>query len=127
SFTLTGLIPGKKYNVWMRSICGGDSSSWSAMPVSFTTTCGTVTSFPWIEDFEDAIQPALPACLSAVNANNDEDSFITYIGSWQAYNQSAGLYTLSNGGTNNDFLMLPPMVLTGRQQLRYAIRGAASS
>lgn len=128
SAVLTNLIPGKKYTVWMRSICGDDSSAWTTKPVSFTTGCGIVKSFPWIEDFEDAVQPAMPACWTVINANNDDDSFETYMASpWQAYNQSASIYTLYNAGANDDYLILPPMLLTGHQQLRYSIRSLGGS
>lgn len=54
TYTLTGLQPSSTYTVYVRSLCGGDSSVISNI-VTFNTLCGaiTVTAIsPWFEDFE---------------------------------------------------------------------------
>src|SRR5690606_27678982 len=49
---LTGLTAQTTYEFYVRSICGtNDTSAWSG-PYVFTTPCNTVTTFPFLEDFE---------------------------------------------------------------------------
>jgi hypothetical protein len=51
SFGFVGLNPATTYNVRVQSVCSGDATSgWKS--TSFTTNCGTITNFPWTEDFE---------------------------------------------------------------------------
>ncbi|MBP5401468.1 MAG: choice-of-anchor J domain-containing protein, partial [Bacteroidales bacterium] len=52
-YTFSGLAPHSTYRMKVRANCGGEDgvSDWSN-EVTFTTACGTITSFPWAEDFE---------------------------------------------------------------------------
>ena len=51
TFTLDDLNPATTYSVRVQSLCEGDATSgWKS--VNFTTACGTITTFPWTEDFE---------------------------------------------------------------------------
>ncbi len=61
-YLLTDLTAGTSYNVWVRSVCGGalGNGSWTG-PVTFTTKC-VATIVPYIQDFNEAIVPALPNC-----------------------------------------------------------------
>ena len=52
TFPMTGLLSSTTYYAWVRSVCSAsDKSSWGG-PVSFTTLCGTISSFPWSENFD---------------------------------------------------------------------------
>ncbi len=63
SVTQTGLLPNKKYFVWLRADCGGgDHSVWSAAD-SFSTPCIAV-NIPYSENFDNASPPAVPSCTS---------------------------------------------------------------
>ncbi len=52
--TLSNLMPSSSYRVYVRSLCGGDSSALS-QAFNFSTSCGQITideTTPWFEDFE---------------------------------------------------------------------------
>ena len=52
-FTLTGLTSSTSYDFYVQADCGsGDTSSWVG-PVSFTTACDIVTTFPYNYGFEN--------------------------------------------------------------------------
>lgn len=50
-YTLSGLTSATTYDVYVQADCGADQSTWEG-PVTFTTLCADVTSFPYTEDFE---------------------------------------------------------------------------
>lgn len=53
SYTLTGLQAPANYVFWVRKLCGvGDTSLYSD-GYQFTTPCASVSSFPWVESFEN--------------------------------------------------------------------------
>jgi hypothetical protein len=47
----TGLTHSTQYQFYVQSVCGIETSSWAG-PVSFSTLCGTITSFPYTESFD---------------------------------------------------------------------------
>jgi len=47
----TGLTHSTQYQFYVQSVCGSETSSWAG-PVSFSTLCGTITSFPYTESFD---------------------------------------------------------------------------
>ena len=54
STTLTGLTSNTGYDVYVRNNCtaaGSGTSAWSLVH-TFFTTCGTFSTFPWVENFE---------------------------------------------------------------------------
>lgn len=54
SYTLLSLQPSTSYDVRVRGICSlTDESNWTK--ISFNTSCGMVTSFPWSESFENGL------------------------------------------------------------------------
>jgi hypothetical protein len=126
----TGLSSGTSYSVYVRSNCGaGDVSAWTTTPLVFATVCNPVSIFPFFENFETAATPAVPNCWTVLDVNNDGDKWITYNDATYAKSgtKSVGLYTDGNGGSNNDWLITPEIVLTGNQQLKYWIRARSSS
>ena len=77
-YTLSGLNPQTTYDFYIQDDCGaGGTSPWSG-PVSFTTLCAPLTSFPWTEDFETS-QNSIPACWE--NETNDDEDWIFRSGS----------------------------------------------
>jgi hypothetical protein len=69
-FTLSGLNSGTNYAFYVQSDCGeGSTSAWSS-PKTFTTVCQTISTFPWIEGFENLAtvgSKILPPCMSYEN------------------------------------------------------------
>ncbi|MCQ2280460.1 MAG: fibronectin type III domain-containing protein [Bacteroidales bacterium] len=129
SATLTGLASGTAYDVYVRSNCGGGSTSEWVGPVSFTTPCDAVTvtvNAPYTEDFGSY---TASTAISAAGPMANCWSYI-YSGSTAGYepkvfngtysptaNDNAlaitsgrstlfGLITLANAGDNN-FAVLP--------------------
>lgn len=52
-YTLTGLMPGTTYDVYVRDSCGSGTSSVWVGPITFTTPCVSLTA-PWSENFDGA-------------------------------------------------------------------------
>ncbi len=71
AFTLTGLQPGTKYDVYVRSICGStDTSAWVG-PFMFTTSY----SVPFLEPFDDMSTVYFPADWKRYNSIAADDLF----------------------------------------------------
>lgn len=71
-YTITGLTPLTSYSFYIQDDCGGGNgtSMWTG-PVSFTTACAPVSSFPWTEDFETS-QSSIPVCWENETGDNDD-------------------------------------------------------
>jgi hypothetical protein len=115
-----------EYEVYVQTDCGsGDTSPWAG-PVSFTTACDAISSFPWTEDFESVTTPALPSCFSELNNNSDTDYWKTYSSYGTSSSKAAGMFTDYNAGNNDDYLILPQFTLTGNERLKYSVRAHSS-
>ncbi len=124
--TLTNLVASTTYYVWLMSNCGaGDSSLYSAVD-SFTTSCSAITTFPFTENFDNVITPALPPCFTELNNNGDDVAWQTYDTYGVNGSNAAGLHTDFNQGENDDYLVLPPLNLTGHQRLRFSVSARSS-
>ena len=66
SYTITGLQPMTYYDYYVRSVCPGDTSEWSAVPCTFATLQVPAT-LPYYYDFED---PAEWNNWTSVSNNN---------------------------------------------------------
>jgi len=126
-YAISGLTSNTTYQFYVKSDCGGTGLSTWAGPFSFTTTCGAVTSFPFIENFNSVTTPNLPNCFSQIDGNTDGTNWITYTTYGVSGSQCAGLYTDYNAGDNNDFLVLPQMTLNGNQQLKFSVRARSTT
>ena len=52
-YTLTGLTSGNQYDVYVRADCGSSQSEWAG-PYTFFAQCNTVTTFPYVETFDNS-------------------------------------------------------------------------
>ena len=50
NYSLSVLTPNTTYDVYVQADCGSDQSSWTG-PLTFSTSCGLITTFPHNEDF----------------------------------------------------------------------------
>ncbi|HPG73414.1 MAG TPA: T9SS type A sorting domain-containing protein, partial [Bacteroidales bacterium] len=51
TYTITGLSPTTQYSVYVQADCGdGDISNWSVVS-NFTSACGIINEFTWVEEF----------------------------------------------------------------------------
>ena len=90
-FQITGLNPGKDYQVVVRDSCGANSLSRWTPPASFTTTCA-VAQAPFLETFDGA-------SFKIQTFNNNRGSISAC---WARSDSSAEYYWLPlDAGTNN--------------------------
>ena len=100
TYTLSGLLPAKNYQVRVRTYCSAqDQSDWTE-PVAFTTDCATITSFPFTENFND-LTSGIPVCWDNSDGNTGTASYnwnffaTGHTGAcvrFNSYNTSSGKY-----------------------------------
>ncbi len=74
---ISGLTSAVTYSVYVRANCGsGDFSAWTAAG-TFTTLCSP-SAIPHIVPIEAVTVPAIPACTTVQNVNNDTRTWISY-------------------------------------------------
>ena len=73
SVHVTGLIAQTDYDVYVRAICGSSDTSVWLGPISFTTLCNAVSTFPFFEDFESTNTASLPNCWSSQVISSTQD------------------------------------------------------
>ncbi len=79
---------------------------------SFTTLADpTVTAYPYTQNFDTAVPPALPVGWTSINANNDVNVWGTYAGNAESAPNSIRI-KYNDTLAMNDWLIAPPMVLT---------------
>ena len=140
SYSITGLNPLTTYNVRVKAVCatGTDESFWTS-PISFTTACGLISSFPWIESFENTWIAATgvsnreaPQCWTVVDKgcttnttywwHKGSDVNIAHTGTGYAYMPTSGATT-----PHNDWLITPQIVFTGNQRLSFWAKNSDST
>ncbi len=103
------LSPATSYEFYVRDRCATDDSSAWVGPFSFTTECDAITTFPWLEDFEDN-GTELPICF-----NNVE-------GTWNMGTESySGNYAarISYSHPNPAHLESPNFILPANYQISF--------
>lgn len=122
-FQLNNLTSNTEYDYYVRSNCGiNGNSNWSEKS-TFETPCETLTT-PYCESFDT--ESSHEACWTIVDANNDGSSWLLNSGVSNSGNQGAKMATYSNGGNNDDYLISPPIMLTGNESLQFWHRVAIS-
>jgi hypothetical protein len=100
-------------------------------PVWSFSTGGTISSFPWTENFDGTWSgtPAAPLGWTVIDNNNDGDRWSQNTNSTYSHSGScsAQLYTDYNAGANDDYLITPPIQLTGNERLKYWYRVRSAS
>ncbi|RZL15838.1 MAG: T9SS type A sorting domain-containing protein, partial [Hymenobacter sp.] len=74
---LTGLLPDSPYDVYVQGTCGAAGVGIAGGPVSFRTSCATTTVFPYAQNFDGVIAPALPCGITVLDVNSDGSSWAT--------------------------------------------------
>lgn len=132
SYTISNLIPSSQYQWRVKSVCSDvDESEWSVIK-TFSTQCGTITSFPWYESFEsnwDSIQfpsnQLSPLCWTVVDKGSD--GYSDFYQHWwkrslndhHTGNSSASIYTNFGQGDHNDWLITPKVAFVGNEMLKF--------
>ncbi|WP_246130363.1 fibronectin type III domain-containing protein, partial [Bizionia saleffrena] len=113
TYIATGLTPASTYEVYVRSSCGAEFSSWVG-PINFDTECVSFVA-PYTQDFENG--GTIPLCWSMSGGedwNFDDDPGFNHIGNDGVVNGS----TASNGyfawvdssGSDSAATLLSPLV-----------------
>ena len=130
-YTFTGLQGATHYNAYVRTVCGTETSNYRT--TDFYTSCsGDAMPLPFSEDFESTWLPSpafgqshdAPLCWAIYDGGATSTS---YQWNWRhqttahSGSASAGCYTDYNtsGTHHNDWLITPPIALTGNQQVTF--------
>ncbi len=132
-YTFTTLNSSTAYKVRVQTDCSTEQSLWTNH-ITFSTSCGSITTFPWSEGFETspwdaAVTPGnalAPLCWININGGYSSSSYIWRRTSTASYIHSgtgaAQMYTSSSYPTS-DWLISPPITLTGGERLRFWAKG----
>lgn len=116
---LINLLPNTTYYLFVRTNCGGSFSGWGG-PISFTTACGAVNTYPFLETFNT--DSTSKACWSVINGNADANSWSLNGTTIPRSGQSAQLYT-DFASSNNDYLVSPQFNLGATpKRLKFWVR-----
>ena len=126
TYVITDLIGDTNYDVYVAGSCGGTLLTSSYASTSILTECSIRDAIGYCEGFEDA---ANMNCWKVINNNNDGDFWginttATYAKTGTA---SAQLYTDYNAGNNDDYLVLPRMLFTGNEVMKFSYRARSTS
>ena len=107
SLDITGLTSNTAYDVYVRGLCGADTSVWSSVH-TFRTSCGAIDSLPFTEDFESygTGTTAFPTCWYKLGSTADRP----YINATTSYghNNTHGLYFYAASG-GYCYAIMPPV------------------
>ena len=122
SYTVPGQTGSTDYRAVVTCANGGVSDISSVI----TVTSGNLSA-PFHETFES--NSSTRSCWTVLNENNDTDEWILNgTGYAHAGTNQAQIYPDYNAGANDDYLITPPIDLTGNERLRfwYRVRSAGS-
>ena len=90
TYTFTGLTPSTDYVFGVQAVCSATDSS-MVSNVSASTECGSITTYPYVQDFA-----AAPACWVTLDADGDGQTWILYQGTIQSASYNSGALTPDN-------------------------------
>lgn len=115
---LTGLSPNTVYDFYVWGFCSDQDQS-TRVKKSFNTICSPVEEFPYAESFDDISETK--DCWEIVNHNDDEDTWTLV----RRNGKNVMRYTaLGNWGHDDDYLISPPLLLTGNEMVTYKVRSS---
>ena len=111
-YTLTNLLPGTMYDVYVRTMCGGDdgNSEWSTV-YTFATECEEISQLPYTETFEDYGDgyQAYPVCWDKIRSFTTTNNYPYIIGTQNSTpNGENSLYFYSSA--NNYSIATTPAI-----------------
>jgi len=107
--SISGLTAQTAYDFYVRADCGSDNVDTSVWvgPFTFTTTCPSVSSYPYFEGFEDA---NMPSCWTVLN--EDADAYEWSIATDSPFEGSQITKIHWNTSGNDDWLISPRFSIT---------------
>ena len=127
SYTLENLQPGTKYQFYVVANCSENEESDASVVVSFTTACGAVKQYPWMENFDNYASRAMPICWETIN----ESTHNTYKAYPYVYLKHLRFYSRFSETTEYDpkdqYAILPEMENLNGKQIRLTTWTASSA
>ena len=135
-YVLEGLTASTTYEWTLAVVCGG--SELPSLEVAYaSTTCATITEFPWEEGFELDWLPnsilsstSAPLCWAVYNGGATSSSYDWkwgYSTTSHSGNGAAACYTDYASSNHNDWLVSPLLSLDGNKMLSFYAQRANSS
>src|SRR5574344_2100478 len=126
SIALTGLLGGTNYDVYVTASC--TDTTITSHVAHFTTSCVTITSYPYTETFENYANNGIPTCWTVYQSYSPNPC--VHVNPLCAHNSNASLsvYMYTYGNTVNNTIALPHA--SGLQALQvsfYAYQEAANT
>ncbi|GGG57846.1 hypothetical protein GCM10011378_37380 [Hymenobacter glacieicola] len=130
AITLTGLVSGAPYDVYIRSNCGTTEQSSLLGPLRFTTACPTnttVASFPYSENFDALATGTRPCGYTVVDDNNDNNTWLlapitnSTVGA-SAPNAMRYRYNLNRTSAANDWFFTPALAVRAGSQYQLTFK-----
>ncbi len=117
---VTGLTSSTLYYFWVRSSCSAaDKSEWVA-GTTFTTLCDA-QAVPYTVAINDVTVPALPACTSIQNVNNDSSTWKTAT-SVTGISGKVLVYAYNSTNAANDWFFTKGLTLTAGVSYRLSFK-----
>jgi len=109
-YSLTGLTASTSYSFYVQAYCDASNQSTWAGPVTFTTACAAISTFPWTESFEGVTNPAFPSCWYKENG----DWVTTYNGATtnDADARTGTQFLRDSWSATNEYMWTPGFALT---------------
>jgi hypothetical protein len=134
SYLASGLTPATSYDFYIQANCGvGSTSTWVG-PITFSTACNIINSFPWIESFEGTIFPTPCWTKENLDLGSGWDVItdgITPLPGWTSGTMTiptgggtnAAYCTYTTGGTtsNDQWLISPQIAVQANQVLSFQV------
>ncbi|MDD3286338.1 MAG: fibronectin type III domain-containing protein, partial [Bacteroidales bacterium] len=118
-YTINGLNPDTEYKIRIQTNCGTELSDWTN-PITYTTPCAPVNTFPWNESFEGITATnELPPCWSATNLGSKTYTQISNYGS-RNRNARTGTKSAYFSWSCNDKFTTPNFNLTAGQSYDFS-------
>jgi hypothetical protein len=125
---ITGLTASTNYIAYVRSNCGGTTSSW--INRSFATSCepyaGTDTA-TYVENFDNVTAPAIPNCITVENVNGN-NAWSTNSSSFYLIGGTNSMtYVYNSTSAADDWFFTAPLTLEAGTSYSLRFRALASS
>ncbi|MDN3676387.1 choice-of-anchor J domain-containing protein [Flavobacterium paronense] len=117
-YTLTGLMPSTRYEIYIRAYCSATEQSTWAGPINVNTVCDPQPT-PYYESLDDADPNTKKFCWSKNNQNGDTTEW--FINTNDATISQAPSFFTPFGGFD-DWLISGPVNAVGNKRLRFNYR-----